>query len=242
MSRLSVLTEGQAARRIGPSDEAYPEGLLRLSRAPVLFVLGNADLLTQPCIGICGSRSATPHALSHAGEFGYLAAKQGFVVVSGYARGVDVAAHLGAMEAGGATIAVLAEGIESFRVRGELRGKLDRHNFLAVSPFAPEARWVAWRAMERNQYIVGLSWALFVIEAREKGGTFEAGLECLRQRKPLWVIEYDQGGLQREGNAKLIAAGGVPIRGRRVLKNLLEEARLATRPKQERLALSIAES
>jgi DNA processing protein len=178
----------------------------------------------------------------YAREFGYITVKQGFVVVSGYARGVDVAAHLGAVEASGATIAVLAEGTESFRVRRELRGKLDRDNFLAVSPFAPEARWTAWRAMERNRYIVGLSRGLFVIEARERGGTFEAGLECLRQGKQLWVIDYEHGGPHREGNAKLIAAGGVPIRSGRVLKKLLKDAWEVYQPRQERLALSLTES
>jgi predicted Rossmann fold nucleotide-binding protein DprA/Smf involved in DNA uptake len=96
--------------------------------------------------------------------------------------------------------------------------------------------------MERNRYIVGLSRGLFVIEARERSGTFEAGLECLRQRKPLWVIEYEHGGSHREGNTRLIAAGGTPIRSGGVLKKLLEDAWHAYQPRQERLTLSVAES
>jgi DNA processing protein len=234
--------DDDGVRQIGPSDAGYPEGLLCLSRPPVLFALGKAELVVRPCIGICGSRSASSNALGYAGEFGYLAAKRGFVVVSGYARGVDVAAHLGTVEAGGATIAVLAEGIESFRVRRELLGKVNTDNFLAISPFGLQAPWTSWRAMERNRYIIGLSRGLFVIEARERSGTFEAGLECLRQRKPLWVIEYEHGGSHREGNTRLIAAGGTPIRSGGVLKKLLEDAWHAYQPRQERLTLSVAES
>ena len=228
---------------LAKSDERYPSELLGLPGGPdVIYCLGNLALFDRPAVGICGSRSATPQALEHAREFGRLAAEQGFVVVSGYARGVDVGAHLGAMEAGGGTIAVLAEGIAHFRLRREFADLVTSDSLLALSTFRPGASWAGWRAMLRNRYIVGLARGLFVVEARERSGTFEAGLECLRQRKPLWVIEYHQGGPHREGNAKLIAAGGVPIRGRRVLNNLLEEARLATHPKQERLALSITES
>lgn len=207
----------------------------------MLSALGNAGLLPGLCIGICGSRAATASAVRHARQFGYLGAQQGFVVVSGYARGVDVAAHVGALEAGGSTIAVLAEGIEYFRIRRELRPRLDEGNFVAVSPFATTAKWTAWRAMDRNRYIVGLSRGLFVIESREKGGTFEAGLECLRQKKPLWVIDYERGGPEREGNRRLIAAGGIPIRNERALKKVLRDAREAFVPRQERLTLRVAE-
>ena len=225
------------------SEERYPSDLLGLGGpAGVIHCLGNLELLQSPAVGICGSRSASVQALEHAREFGRMAAERGFVVVSGYARGVDVRAHLGAVQAGGGTIAVLAEGIAHFRLRKELVGIATLDSLLALSIFRPEAPWAGWRAMQRNRYIVGLARGLFVVEARERGGTFEAGLECLRQRKPLWVIEYQHGGSHREGNTRLIAAGGTPIRSGGVLKKLLEDAWHAYQPRQERLTLSVAES
>ena len=241
MSRLFVLGIDVEPTTVAPAEPGYPAGLEVLQRPPVLFALGNVALLNRPCVGICGSRSATGQAISHAAEFGSVAAERGFVVVSGYARGVDVAAHLGAMEAGGATIAVLAEGTDHFGIRRELRQRTSPTNLLAISTFAPETRWSAWRAMERNRYIVALSRGLFVIEARERGGTFEAGLECLRQRKPLWVIEYPNGGSRRKGNTELILKGGIPVKGRNNLRSILEDAWLRAPPRQAWLAVSLSE-
>ncbi len=206
------------------SDANYPQRLLSLPRPPRLYAIGNLSLLEEPCVGICGSRSASPGGLQHSGKFGKAAARYGFVVVSGYAAGVDSQAHRAAIEAGGATIAVLAEGVEHFRVRREFRPVADLYvKMLVLSPYEPEAIWASYRAMDRNRVIVGLSSGLFVIEARAKGGTYSAGLECLVQRKPLWVIDYERKGPHREGNDKLISAGGIPIRTARDLETVLEQ-------------------
>jgi DNA processing protein len=133
----------------------------------------------------------------------------GFVVVSGYARGIDRQAHKGAMEVGGATIAILPEGINHFRLVRELGSQADlSQNFLAVSMFDPDAVWKVWRAMERNKMIVGLSAGLFVVEARETGGTINAAMECVRQNKPLWAIAYSKQTPGREGNRQAYSRFG----------------------------------
>ena len=156
----------------------YPEEL-RIVLSSTLYTIGNMGLLGQSAIGICGSRDASEDALEWASRFGEEAAKRGILVVSGYARGVDRQAHKGALEAGGRTIAVLPEGIEHFSVRRELASLIEMDkNFLAVSMFEPDAPWKAWRAMERNKLIVGLSEGLFVVEARETGGTINAASDA----------------------------------------------------------------
>ena len=186
-----------------------------------LWTEGNSFLLSEPAVGICGSRDASEAGIKHAREFGRTAAESGFVVVSGYARGVDCSAHLGALEAGGKTIAVLPEGIEGFRVRRELKAHATPANLLAISCFEPNAPWTAWNAMARNKVIVGLSMALFVIEAGERGGTIDAGLECLRQAKPLCVLEYKAGHNQPPGNRLLLEKTGTAVRTLRELKDIL---------------------
>jgi len=140
-----------------------------------LYAIGSVHLLGMKAVGVCGSRDASASALKWAYDFGREAAKHDVVVVSGYARGVDREAHRGALDGGGKTIAVLPEGIRHFRLVRELRpvADLDR-NLLALSAFEPDAPWEIWRAMARNRLIVGLSEALFVIEARERGGTINA--------------------------------------------------------------------
>ena len=210
---------------VSATEAAYPESLKGILGARPLYAHGNVKLLTRRAIGICGSRDASATALKWAYQFGREAARHGVVVVSGYARGVDRQAHKGVLEAGGATIAVLPEGINCFRLTRDLRplAKLEE-NFLAMSTFEPDAAWATWRAMQRNKLIVGLSTALFVIEARERGGTIDAAYEAMRQGKPLYAFAYAKELPGREGNRKLLATSAIPVRHMRDLKRALEEA------------------
>ena len=105
---------------IRPVDAAYPERVRSAMKPPVLYAVGNLDLLELDGFGICGSRDASGVALEWAFDFGRQVAEGGGTLVSGYARGIDRQAHKGALEAGGSTIAVLPEGIDGFRVVKEL--------------------------------------------------------------------------------------------------------------------------
>lgn len=203
----------------------YPSRVKHVLAGESLFALGRLELLSQPCIGLCGSRDASEAALEWAYAFGKEAAARGVVVVSGYARGIDRRAHRGAMENGGTTIAVLPEGIQNFRITSELRDSIDpSRNFLAVSSFAPTSTWKSWRAMDRNKVIVGLSVGLFVIEARERGGTINAARECIRQKKRLWAVAYADETPGREGNKKLLAGSAIPLKHQDALGPALEDA------------------
>ena len=232
-------SESIKADRIDPSGARYPLGLLTSYRhPPEIDTLGNLDLLSRPGLGICGSRSASAAALKHAREFGALCAEYGFVVVSGYARGVDREAHKGALLSGGATIAVLAEGISNFRLLREFDGIADyKDNFLAISVFPSDAHWTVWNADGRNRAIVGLSQGLFVIEAKERGGTLRAGEECLRQGKPLWVIDYAARKQKPEGNKLLLARAAKAIRTKRDLRGVLTSANDSSQPAARQLSL-----
>ena len=199
-----------------PESKDYPSRLNSvLGRIP-LYTIGNGNLLKEKAVGICGSRNASEEALSYAYRFGIEAAKQDIVVVSGYARGIDRQAHLGALHAGGATIAVLPQGIEHFSLVRDFRGLSTSpefmSKFLVVSMFERNAPWMPWRAMTRNKLIVGLSNAMFVVEARAKGGTMHAAKECLRQKKPLWVVDYEPEGVGREGSQFLLQGNANPIK------------------------------
>ena len=225
---------------IAPSESAYPSALRGVVEDSPIYAAGNTALLSARAIGICGSRNASTDALEYAFEFGREAAQHGFVVVSGYARGVDRQAHKGALQAGGATIAVLPEGIERFRVNGELHPYVDlQSNFLAISMFEPDAAWTTWRAMNRNKLIVGLSVGLFVIEAREKGGTIDAARQAVRQGKPLWAIAYSTQQPGREGNVKLLQEAAIPLKLHSDLRKALQDASTAAPEPVQQLALSL---
>ena len=227
---------------IRPSDPKYPVSLQGILPGADLYAIGNLDLLGKPAIGICGFRNASAEALEYAFRFGKEAAKQGFVVVSGYARGVDRQAHEGALAAGGATIAVLPEGINYFRLVQAVKPFVNLHdNFLATSMFEPDAVWKSWRAMERNKLIVGLSVGLFVVEAREKGGTINAAMEAVRQKKLLWVIAYTRESAEREGNRLLIQDKAIPLKLQSDLQKALQEAASKSPEKVRQLAFNLAE-
>ena len=196
--------------RLSPSDEMYPAQLRELFGVlalPELWVAGNLDLLRAPGVGFCGSRNASDKGLLVAGDCARQLSSQNVTVISGYAPGVDMASHLAALEGGGTTIIVLAEGIEHFRIKKVIRELWDWNRILVISQFVPRAVWRADRAMERNKIIVALSRAIIVIEARESGGTLNAGFSALQMKKPLFVALYEDMNGAREGNEQLIRGG-----------------------------------
>ena len=208
-----------------PGNSLYPESLIDSLRGIALTCIGNLDLLAMRAIGICGSRNASDDALKYVYKFGVEAGKRELVVVSGNARGIDRQAHRGVLESGGCTIAVLPEGMGYFRINRELKPhvRMDE-NFLAISMFPDNAKWQAWRAMERNKLIVGLSSGMFVIEAKETGGTINAAMECVRQGKRLWAVAYSQDTPGRAGNRLLLQDQAIPVSRIKDVKQALDMA------------------
>ena len=144
-------------------------------------------------------------------------------MVSGYARGVDTETHLGALESGGATIIVLAEGIEHFRHKKAFSSTgLPADRTCVVSQFPPKQSWTAGGAMTRNGTIVGLSKALVVVEAGEKGCTLNAGLTCLKAERPVLALEYGTRPTPT-GNRVLIDKGAMPVKSTDELSRVLQQ-------------------
>jgi DNA processing protein len=198
----------------------YPHLLSRVRAAPpFLFYMGAADLLTAQGIGMCGSRNASDEGLRAAAACGEVATQRGLTVVSGYARGVDTTTHVSALSSGGSTVIVLPEGINHFRVkRGPVADVWDKERALVVSQFLPSRPWSAASAMARNNVIIGLSLALVVVEARDKGGTIATGTKALQLNKPVLALEF---AMNPRGNAELIRNGAISVRNRAELRTRL---------------------
>lgn len=181
-------------------------------KAPVmLHVWGNLDLLNRPSVGFCGSRDVTAKGLSVTQDIAEQVALRGWVVVSGHARGVDTTAHRTALETDAPTIIVLAEGLDGFNLRAELRALASADNLLVVSEFPPSAKWTVGQAMQRNKTIIGLSDAMVLIEARSSGGTFNAGKQTLALDRPLFVVRFQDSTRSNEGNDYFLAQGAYQI-------------------------------
>lgn len=205
-------------QKLSPNEAAYPTALRTLFGdliPPDLWFAGNLDLLKSRAVGFCGSRNATDGGLHVAADCASQLSKHRIAVVSGYASGVDMKSHEAALSSGGTTIIVLPEGIEHFRIKKTIKDVWDWNRTLVLSYFPPNAIWRADRAMDRNKVIVALSNAVIVLEARETGGTLNAGYCALRMHKPLFVALYDDMNGGREGNQRLLDEGATPLRKNR---------------------------
>jgi DNA processing protein len=157
---------------------AYPQRLLDAADAPaVLHVAGDLAALPQgtgPAVAIVGARRASPYGLEVARALGRGLAAAGVPVVSGMALGVDSAAHAGALEVGGPTLAVLAGGADRPYPRSKTalhRSILTRPGCCVVSEMPPGFTPFKWGFPARNRIIAGLADATIVVEAAERSGS-----------------------------------------------------------------------
>jgi len=215
----ALASKGVSATFVGMPE--YPRSLVSFPGAPpFLFYMGAEELLSTPGIGVCGSRDVSEEGLRAARACGEMASQYSLTAVSGYARGVDITTHSSALASGGTTVLVLAEGIEHFRVRRDFAEVWDPKRALVVSQFAPGRPWSPGNAMARNKVIIGLSLALIVVEARDRGGTFAAGTEALKRHRRVVVLEFAE---VPRGNAVLLEQGAVSVRDRVELAERLQE-------------------
>lgn len=210
------------ARHLFIEDADYPALLAELDDAPpVLTVRGDAALLRRTAVAMVGARNASAAACRFARALAYQLADQGVAVVSGLARGVDTAAHVGAIEqrdAGGGTIGVIAGGIEIVYPpeNAALQERIATEGLLiAEQPPGTEPR--ARHFPYRNRIIAGLSVGTVVVEAAPKSGSLitarlagEAGREVMAvPGSPLDPRAQGCNGLIRDGAILIQSAADV---------------------------------
>ncbi len=193
-------------------DEDYPDMLK--SRLPstfpaAFFGCGNRMLLRCSGLSLVGSRNAPEADLKYAREFGSAAAQEGVAIVSGGARGVDEHAMRGALERGGDVVGILTDRLLKRSIQNTQRF-LNGNNLALVSVTAPEVSLFrgafVGAAMQRNDYIYGLSSAAVVVHSGEKGGTWSGATKNIKRNwVPLWVKHTRDG---MAGNATLVQQGG----------------------------------
>lgn len=156
---------------IGSQD--YPAALLDLPMPPpVLWFEGDKDVLSIRGLAVVGARASTPYGQSVAKRLGHLEAASGGVLISGAARGIDRAAHQGAMDSG-RNLAVLGCGIRYALCRAQNRRlirSIVEAGGLVLSEFPPDSHADKWTFPQRNRVVAALSRATVVVEAAKRSG------------------------------------------------------------------------
>ncbi len=218
--------ERLGVRVVSRQDAAYPARLAALVDAPpVLLVRGDVSALAGPGIALVGARAASRAGLATARRMACELAGAGLTIVSGLARGIDAAAHRGALEGGGRTLAVLACGPERIyppehrALAGQIRGQ---GAILSELPVGSPPRRAHFPL--RNRLISGLSLGVVVVEARRRSGSLITVRHALNQGRDVFVVPGSVEGPFAEGSNQLLRDGARPVRDAR---DLLEDLGVA---------------
>ena len=172
-----------------PLDPRYPARLRTLARPPTSLSVRGGSLEASCVVAVVGSRWAHPEAEGFAASLAARLARAGAVVVSGGAVGIDAAAHLGALDAGGRTWAVAGTGCEHCfpPEHAALFERIGQGPGAMLWPFAPPYPARPGSFVARNRVLVALSDAVVVVQAGQPSGALNAAAIAQRMGRPLWV-------------------------------------------------------
>jgi DNA processing protein len=213
--RYQAALVAQHVRFVSRSEARFPQLLRELYDPPAgLFLRGSAEprLLSDPSVAVVGARSCSSYGAQVARLLGRELAAAGLVVVSGLARGVDGEAHRGALEVGGATIAVLGCGID--RDYPAAHAHLARgicESGLVVSEYAPGVEPAPWRFPARNRIIAGLAAATVIVEARERSGALITADFALESGREVFAVPGEITSSLSTGTNALLRLGASPL-------------------------------
>ena len=202
--------DGLPAQALFFGDHDYPLGLAAIEDAPdVLFIRGHLPPPHAPAIAIVGARRSSRYGAQQARRIARELAERGVTIVSGLARGIDSAAHLGALDAGGKTIAVLGCGLSvSYPPENKaLAQQIVDSGGAIISELAPAAPPLAHHFPVRNRIISGLSDGVLLIEAQEKSGTHSTINHALEQGREVFALPGNVDALGSELPLKLLKEG-----------------------------------
>lgn len=172
-------------------DEAYPERLREIYDPPaVLWIRGNRELLARPGIAVVGTRSPSPYGAGMAEMLSRDLANRRLVIFSGMARGVDTAAHKGALEAGGKTVAVWGTGIDVIypKENKKLAENIVASGGTIVSEYPLGTFPAPQNFPIRNRILSGMSVGVLVIEAAEYSGTRITARLAMEQNRDVYAV------------------------------------------------------
>ena len=191
-------------------DLEFPDNLRNIYNCPEkLYVLGNIENLRKNCVSIVGCRVCSLYGKMQAERIAFKLSKQGKVIVSGLAKGIDSQAHMGALNARGRTIAVLGHGLDKIypKFNKNLAIEILKNNGTIISEYSFEDPFLRENFIKRNRIISGISNSLIVVEARKKSGSLITANFALEQGKKIMAVPGKLSNLNSVGTNFLIRNG-----------------------------------
>ncbi|MDP2698081.1 DNA-processing protein DprA [Thalassospira sp.] len=244
-SRDAAVAEIETALAIGAKpviwgDAEYPDALAAIADAPPFFyVMGRMELLSKPAVGIVGARNASTHGCQFARKLATDLCQAGYVVTSGMARGIDGAAHDGALACGGTdggTIAVLAGGVDVVypRENAKLHAQLCETGCV-ISEMPPGLSPQARHFPRRNRIISGLALGVIVIEAGRNSGSLITARMAADQGREVFAVPGSPADPRASGPNSLIRDGATLCDSADVVINQLRGLHTASHFQDQKL-------
>ena len=200
---------GAGTQLVPFTDPRFPALLREIDDPPAaLFVMGQAESLAEPQVAIVGSRAATPLGRSTAADFARALNRRGLCITSGLAEGIDAAAHEAALDSGGPTVAVCANGLDRVypRRHEKMAARIAAGGAL-VSENPPGIDLQQWMFPRRNRLISGMAAGVLVVEAAARSGALITARSAAEQGREVFAVPGSIFSPQSRGCHALIRNG-----------------------------------
>jgi DNA processing protein len=196
-------------------DGVYPQLLREIFDPPITLYLKGAwaECLDKPCVAVVGSRRCSTYGLNAASMLARDLAQRGVTIISGLARGIDAAAHRGALEGGGRTVAVVGTGLDQVYPRDhkKLLDEILAAGGAVVSEFPLGTPPAPQNFPYRNRVISGLSLGVLVVEAAENSGSLITARMAMEQNREVWAVPGNITSRNSFGTNYLIKGAGAKL-------------------------------
>ena len=206
-------TEKLGGRIVASCEDDYPEILKTLPDAPpVITLLGQISLLTKPALAIVGTRNASFNGKNLTRQLSFAVSEKNYAIISGMARGIDSAAHEGALEGKGGTIAVLGTGIDVvYPSENEALYQRIKQEGLLISELPLGTQPFVGHFPRRNRLISGLSQGVLVIEAHTKSGSLITAQYAADQGRDVYAVPGFPLDPRAQGPNRLLKDGAILV-------------------------------
>ena len=199
-------------KSVSVQDEGFPERLLKIGKdcPPVIHLLGNTDLLKEDnAVAIIGARSADKEGNSKAYELGKKYAEDGYVIVSGLALGCDTASHVGCLDAGGKTIAIVGSGLDITHPKENtaLQKRILENGGLIMSEQPIGVKAGPRTLVQRNRLQAALSESVILAQCPSESGSLHTMRFARKYKKKSLAVKYPKRNDANAGNFDLIESG-----------------------------------